>query len=393
MGVIETVGVVEAVRRAAGTPPDGEGRLIPVAEPVLGERELANVVEAVRSGWVSSKGPFVEAFEAAIAARCGAAHGVAVSSGTAGLHLALAALGIGRGDEVIVPSFSFVATASTVRHVGATPVCADAESDHWCIDPAEVARLITARTRAIVPVHQFGHPANMDAILDLAHHHDLFVVEDAAEALGASYRGRPAGGLGDVGVFSFYANKVITTGEGGMLVTNDVALADRMRMLRDHGMDPQRRYWHPEVGFNFRLTNLQAALGMAQVERLPALLERKAAIGHRYTAALQAVPGIILQCPSVGGTSSWWMFTILLDEAFGLDPASVGAALLRQGVDTRPGLYPIHTMPPYASGRRCPVAERLGQRTLSLPSGASLNDADQSYVIDRLRALAGSGRK
>ena len=255
-----------------------------------------------------------------------------------------------------------------------------------------MARLITPRTRAIGPVHQFGHPADMESILALARRHGLLVVENAAEALGASYRGRPAGSLGAVGVFSFYANKVITTGEGGMVVTNDRRLAERMRRLRDHGMDPERRDWHPEVGFNFRLTNLQAALGLAQLERLPALLARKAAIGRRYTAALESVPGVVLQRPRVGATSSWWMFTILLEEAFGLSPAALGERLLARGVETRPGHYPIHTMPPYADGRRRPVAERLARGTISLPSAATLSDADQEYVIDCVLDLAALGR-
>jgi perosamine synthetase len=376
------------VVEAAPPPSSGRAAPIPVAEPLVGEAELANVVEAVRSGWVSSQGPFVEAFEAGVAERCGTAHAVATSSGTTALHLALAALGVGPGDEVIVPSFSFVATASTVRHVGATPVCADAEPEHWCIDPADVARLITPRTRAIGPVHQFGHPADMDAIVALARKHGLFVVENAAEALGATYRGQPAGSLGDVGVFSFYANKVITTGEGGMVVTGDRRLAERMRLLRDHAMDPRRRYWHPEVGFNFRLTNLQAALGVAQLERLPALLERKAEIGRRYTAALRSVPGVVLQRPRAGGSSSWWMFTILLDEAFGLGPEALGDRLLERGIQTRPGLNPIHAMPPYADGRRRPVAERLARGTLSLPSAATLSRSDQDYVIACLLDLA-----
>ena len=365
-------------------------RLIPVVEPVIGERELAYVTDAVRSGWVSSKGPYVGRFEAALANLSGTAHAVAVSSGTTGLHLAFAALGIGPGDEVIVPTFSFVAVASTVRHVGAMPVLADSDPVHWCIDPEDVERRITPRTRAIMPVHLYGHPADMDAITLVARRHGLHVVENAAEALGSTYKGRPVGGLGDVGVFSFYGNKLITTGEGGMVVTDDGALAARLRMLRDHGMQPDRPYWHPEVGFNFRLTNLQAALGVAQVEQIESFLDRKQAIARRYREGLGSLPGIAFQPTSPWATHSSWLFAILVDQAFGMHRDQVQAELGRHGIDTRRAAYEIHTMPPYLRDGRYPVAERLSDQGLHLPSGVTLSDDDQTYVIERIRELAGS---
>lgn len=364
--------------------------IIPVAEPLIGERELAYVTDAVRSGWVSSKGPYVTAFEAAIARMCATDHAVAVSSGTTGLHLALAALGVGPGDEVIVPAYTFVATASVVRHVGATPVIVDVDPGHWCIDPTAIAQRITPRTKAIIPVHLFGHPAEMDAILRLAHDRGIKVIEDAAEALGAEFDGRPTGGLGDVGVFSFFGNKLITTGEGGMVVTQDRALAERMRMLRDHGMDPERKYWHPEVGFNFRMTNLQAALGVAQAEQVGVFLARKREIGRRYVEALRPLRGLTFQQTAPWANSSFWLFTMLIEETFGMDPTQLGAALLARGVDSRPGFVPLHSMPPYRCAGPYPVADRLGRQALSLPCAVSLTEEQQEYVIESVRELAGT---
>jgi len=363
-------------------------RSIPVAEPVIGERELAYVTDAVRSGWVSSKGPYVTRFEETLARFCGARHGVAVSSATTGLHLAFAALGIGVGDEVIVPSFSFVAVASTVRHANATPVFADSDSFHWCIDPEDVERRITPRTRAIMPVHLYGHPVDMDAMRDIARRHGLVIVENAAEALGATYKGRPVGSLGDVGVFSFFGNKLITTGEGGMVVTDDASLATRMRLLRDHGMDPQRPYWHPEVGYNYRLTNLQAAVGVAQMERIDELLRRKLELAARYRRELGAVPGIRFQGNAPWAESSSWLFAILVGEEFGMSRDELQARLLQDGIDSRRAAYEIHTMPPYRRDVHLPVAERLSEQGLHLPSAASLTEEDQAYVIERVTALA-----
>jgi perosamine synthetase len=367
-------------------------RIVPIAEPVIGKRELDYVTDALRSGWVSSKGPYVEMFEAAVANGCGAIHAVAVSSGTTGLHLAFAALGIGRGDEVIVPTFSFVAVASTVKHVGATPVFADSDPEHWCIDPDDVERRITPRTRAIMPVHLYGHPVDMDAINRIARRHGLWVVENAAEAMGATYKGRPVGTLGDVGIFSFYGNKLITSGEGGMVVTNDHDLGERLRMLRDHGMDPTRPYWHPVVGYNFRLTNLQAAVGLAQHEQIQTFLRRKQEIAARYCTELGSVLGIAFQPTAAWATHSSWLFAIMVGDAYGLSRDQLQQALRDRGIDTRRAAYQIHTMPPYRSGDRgrYPVAERLSAQGLHLPSGSGLTLSDQTYVIDSIRQLAGA---
>jgi perosamine synthetase len=375
----------------ADRPGDGR-RKIAVAEPMIGERELAYVTDAVRSGWVSSIGKYVTLFEEGIAAASGARYAVATSNGTAALHLALLVMGIGPGDEVIVPSLTFIATANAVRYVGATPVFADSDPDHWCIDPAEIERCISPRTKAIVPVHLYGHPADMDAIVAIARSRGIAIVEDAAEALGTMYRGRPVGAIGDAGVFSFYGNKLVTTGEGGMFVTDDAALADRARLLRDHAMDPQRRYWHGEVGYNFRLTNIQAALGLAQVERMGEFLARKREVARRYGAGLAGVPGVRLQRETAWAQSSWWMSTAELDPTFGVDRDLLARALAARGVDTRPVFLPVHTLPPYRQPIVLHNAQRIARQALTLPSAASLTAEDQDYVIECVREIAAVAR-
>jgi perosamine synthetase len=359
---------------------------IPVAAPVLGEEELANVVEAVRSGWISSLGAFIARFETEFAAFCGAPHAVAVSNGTAAMHLALAAAGLGPGDEVLVPTLTFVATANAVRYTGATPVFVDAESTTWQMDPRDLAARVTPRARAIVPVHLYGHPCDMEPILATAKRHGLAVIEDAAEAHGARWRGRRVGALGDVGCFSFYGNKIITTGEGGMCVTNDAALADRLRLLRDHGMDPKRPYWHELIGFNYRMTNLQAAIGVAQMTRIEGFITKKRELARWYAEALAplaAAGRLTLQPEAAWAESVFWMNSVLLaDVRASVD--EVRARLLDRGIDSRPFFYPTHTLPPYATGERRPVAEALAARGLNLPSGVSLTRDEVARVAATL---------
>jgi perosamine synthetase len=364
-------------------------RQIPIAEPSIGAVEEQYVLEAVRSGWVSSRGPFVTRFEEEIRCATDARFAVATCNGTAALHLALAALRIGPGDEVIVPSLSFVATANAVHYVGADAVFADCDRRTWCLDPADVEQRITPRTKAIVPVHLYGHPAPMDDLAAIAERYGLHVVEDAAQALGATYRGRKAGALGDVSMFSFFGNKILTTGEGGMLITNDADIADRARFLCNHGMSRERRYWHPEVGFNYRMTNLQAALGSAQFTRLPEFLQRKRAIAAAYRDALETIPGLTLQCEAPDVASSWWMSTIAVDPESRVDRDGLIDALAARGIETRPGFFPIHVMPPYATGLRLPVTEAIAATSLSLPSSVTLTPEDQEFVIAALQDIAG----
>jgi len=365
-------------------PPD----FIPVYAPLLDGREEKYVLDAVRSGWISSLGRYVNRFEEDFARFCGVRNAVSVSNGTVALHLALHALGIAPGDEVIVPSLTFVATANSVHYTGATPIFADVDAETWCIDPADVARRITPRTRAIMPVHLYGHPAPMDELRTLAEEHDLWIVEDAAEGHGAQIGERMAGSLGDIAAFSFYANKIVTTGEGGMLTTDDDALAARCRMLRDHAMPPQRRYWHDEVGFNYRMTNLQAAVGVAQMERIAGLIARKRAIAARYIEHLSGLPGLTLPAERPGCTSVYWMVSPLVEAPFPLARDALILALRRQGIDSRPFFYPLDTLPPYFSPTPRPVSLQLSRTGLNLPSSPALTDAQVDYICATIRALA-----
>jgi perosamine synthetase len=365
-------------------PPD----FIPIYEPWLGAREEAYVLDAVRSGWISSLGKYVSRFEEMFAAFCGVTNAVSVSNGTTALHLALHALGIGPGDEVIVPALTFVASANAVTYTGATPVFADVDPVTWCIEPHEVARLVTPRTKAVIPVHLYGHPAPMDAINELAAAYNLLVIEDAAEAHGAAVNGKRTGGLGKIGAFSFYANKTITTGEGGMLTTDDGELAARCRLLRDHAMPPQRRYWHEEVGFNYRMTNLQAAVGVAQMERIEEFIQRKRQIAGSYRQGLNGIAGITLPPEASGYTNSYWMVSVLIDPPFPLERDALILALRDQGVDSRPFFHPMDTLPPYRQENFRPVSLSLSRRGLNLPSSPSLTREQVRYICEVIHQLS-----
>lgn len=361
---------------------------IPVAEPVLSGNELAYVTDCIRSGWVSSIGEYVTRFESDFARFCSAKHGIATSNGTTALHLALVVLGIGPGDQVIVPTLTFIATANAVAYTGATPIFADSEPNTWNLDPNDVARKITSHTRAIIPVHIYGHPADMDAINAIASQHRLAVVEDAAEAHGAEYKGQRVGALGRIAAFSFYGNKIITTGEGGMLTTDDDGLAEKAYWLRDHGMSPTRRYWHPVIGYNYRLTNLQAALGVAQMERVEEFIARKRALAALYSELLKDTPGLSLPPEEPWAKSVYWMFSVLVGDDFGVARDELMARLKAQGIDSRPFFNPIHIMPPYATGQTLPVAERLARQGINLPSSTALTDDDVRRVCRAIREMA-----
>lgn len=367
---------------------DSSNRFIPISEPLLSGNELAYVNDCVRSGWVSSLGKYIPEFEQGFADFCGVRHGIAVSNGTAALHLALVALGIGPGDEVIIPTLTFIATANAVRYIGATPVFADSEAETWNLDPQDVARRITPHTRAIIPVHVYGHPANMAPILDLAKQHNLHVIEDAAEAHGARYQGKRVGSLGEINAFSFYGNKIITTGEGGLLTTDEDALAEKVRFLRDHAMSPEKRYWHTEVGFNYRMTNLQAALGVAQMERIEEFIARKRWIAESYNQGLREVAAIRLPPEAPWATSVYWMYSILLNKDFPLSRDEVMARLRQQNIDSRPFFYPIHVQPPYQADISLPVAEDLSRRGINLPSAVTLSEEDIQRIVQAIRKMA-----
>ena len=373
---------------------EGVRRRIPVSSPSFVGNEREYVLDCMDSGWVSSAGKYVDLFEEAFAEFCGVKHAVACCNGTAALHVSLLALGVGPGDEVIVPTLTFVATANAVTYCGARPVFVDSESETWNLDPAHVAAKITPRTKGIIAVHLYGHPAEVDELRALASRHGLFLLEDAAEAHGALYRGRSVGSLGDLAAFSFYGNKIIATGEGGMVVTDDDALAARVRLLRGQGMDSERRYWFPVVGYNYRMMNLPAAIGLAQLERAGWHTARRREVAASYKRLLVDVQGLNWQTERAWARHAYWMFTVLMSD----DAADVRdrlmARLEEEGIETRPVFYPLHTLPPYqeaARGEEFPVAESLSRRGVSLPTWAGLSQDDQSYVCERLSELLSEG--
>jgi len=359
---------------------------IPVAEPDIGQEELDNIIEAVKSGWISSKGKFIVEFEEKFSKYCSAKFGVSTSNGTAALHLALAALGIKTGDEVIIPTLTFIACANVVRYTGAKAVFVDSHPDYWCIDPEKIEEKITKKTKAIMPVHLYGHPCDMEPITKIAKKHNLFVIEDCAEAHGAEYRGKKVGSFGTISCFSFYGNKIITTGEGGMCLTNDEVLAGKMRILRDHGMSPQKRYWHEVIGFNYRMTNLQAAIGVAQLNRIDKFVEQKRKNAEIYNKFLKNVDEIVLAPEMPWAKSVYWMYSILVKDNFGLDRDNVLDKLTRSGIDNRPFFYPIHCMPPYKENISYPIAEKLSAEGLNLPSSVKLSKNDIQTIATVLNS-------
>jgi perosamine synthetase len=369
---------------------DGPGRILPVSETLLDGNELRYLTECIQSNWISSLGRFVGEFEELFAAAAGCRHGIACSSGTTALHLAMAALGVGPGDEVILPTFTMIATANAVTYTGATPVFVDAEPATWNLDPAQVAAKINPRTRAIIAVHTYGHPADMDALRALANRHGLALVEDAAEAHGARYRGRQVGSVGDLACFSFYGNKIVTTGEGGMVTTNDPALARLARTLRDHAFSAERHFWHRHLGFNYRMTNLQAAVGLAQTERLPEFLDRRRAIGERYAERLRTVPGLTLLPSAPWAERVYWMYGFLVEEGFGASRDALRQHLARRGIETRTFFIPMHLQPIYRGehrGERHRVAEALCRKGLYLPSGLTLQEAEIDFVAAQIARM------
>jgi perosamine synthetase len=337
-------------------------------------------------------GEFVSRFEESFAELCGVRRGVACNSGTAALHLALEALNIGPTDEVIIPSFTLIVSANVVCLAGATPVLVDVRPDTWCLDPALIEEKITARTKAIMAVHMYGHPCDMGPILEIAGRHGLAVIEDAAQAHGAEYDDHRVGSLGRVGCFSFYGNKIITTGEGGMLVTNDKAVAERAALLRNQAFT-EERFVHKDVGFNYRMTNVQAGIGLAQCEQFTQKVARKREIAAIYDELLSKESGLQRPVELPGCKSVYWMYGVVLRDSFGRTRDEVRDALAAEGVETRSFFVPMHEQPVYWGGGRrpnlrgsYPVSEKLGRRGFYLPSGMNLTRDDQRYVVERLLA-------
>lgn len=354
-------------------------KFLPISQPSIGDREVAYVSDAVRSGWVSSLGSHIEEFERQFAVFCGTRYALTTSNGTTGLHLALVAAGVKAGDEVIIPDLTFVATANAVAYIGAKPVLVDIDADTLCISGAAIERAVTSRTRAIVPVHLYGHPADMDPIIEIAARHELLVVEDAAEAHGAEYRGRRVGSLGLCGVFSFYGNKVITTGEGGMITTDDEKLYRKAKHLRDHAMSATRRYWHEEIGYNYRLTNIQAALGVAQLERINEFLAKRREIMAWYRERLSTDARLRLNRAAKWAKSAYWMICVEVDGLNDDSRQSLMSRMREHGVDSRPYFYPLSDMPVFHGGET-PVTHRYARCGLNLPSYVDLTKQDVDRV-------------
>jgi perosamine synthetase len=364
---------------------------IPVAAPDLGGNEEAYVVEAIRSSWISSTGRFVQRFESEFAKLCGTRTSLSTCNGTVALHLALLGLDVRPGDEVLVPSLTYIATANAVRYVGAEPVFVDVDPSTWCIDPKLLEASITRRTKGIIAVHLYGHPADMDAINHLAAVHGLWVVEDAAEAHMALYKGRAVGGLSQIGTFSFYGNKIFTSGEGGAVTLNDPQLELRLRTLRGQGVDPQRRYYFPVTGYNFRLTNIACALLCGQLERCGEILARRNEIFARYDALLAGIPGISLQPVAEWAQRAPWLYSITVSEdVYGRSRDDLMAMLDAQKVETRPFFIALHHLPPFREesrrrGEELPITDRLSATGMNLPTYSALTEADQERIASMVR--------
>ena len=358
---------------------------IPVSRPDLSDRERAYLMAAYDSTWISSKGPFVEEFERRFGEFVGAEHAISCVNGTAALHLALLGLGIGPGDEVVVPDLTYVATANAVRYVGAEPVLADCDPRTWTLDPSSLQRLVTKRTRAVIAVHLHGFPCDMGRIAEIAEGAGVCVIEDAAEAHGARFLGRPVGSWGDVATFSFYGNKIITTGEGGMVCTSCEALADRVRRLRGQGVDPTVEYWFDRVGYNYRMTNPSCAVGLGQLERFEEFRGKRAAVKGWYDESVaDAGLPVRCQCAVVDSEPVLWMYGVCVGEEAGASRDALRRGLAAAGIETRPFFYPLHHLPMYQDCRTdagCPVTCSVAGRGVMLPTHTGLSRADVRRVV------------
>jgi perosamine synthetase len=350
---------------------------IPVAVPFFKGNEKKYLNQCIDTGWVSSKGEFIEKLETGFAKLVGTDYATSTSNGTVSLHLALVALGLKPGDEVIMPDLTYIATANTVRYCGAIPVFVDVEKDSWNIDPKLIEEKITKKTKGIVPVHLYGLPANMDAINDIAKKYGLFVLEDAAEAHGAKYKGKMVGGLGDLGSFSFFGNKIITTGEGGMVTTNSKELYEKMRLLKSQGVDPNKSYWHIMLAYNYRMTNMQAAVGLGQLEDFDWHLAQRKRVAQSYINFFKEHEDLFsYQIYSKDYTHAYWMFSIYLKEKVKISRDELMRKLAEKGIETRPVFYPMHIMPPYKHEGNYPVTEDISSRSLNIPTHAHLTEVD-----------------
>jgi perosamine synthetase len=366
--------------------------MIPVNEPRLGDLESKYVAECLSTGWISSEGRFIQEFEKRWAEYCGMPYGIAVSNGTVALEIALACLDLQADDEVIMPTFTIISCAQALTMNRLRPVLVDSEPRTWCMDVNQVEAKITQRTRAIMPVHIYGHPVDMDPLIRLANKYHLIIIEDAAEVHGAEYKGRKCGGLGDISCFSFYANKIITTGEGGMVLTRDAQQAENLRELRNLCFRKERRFYHTELGHNYRLTNLQAAIGLAQLEHIEESIDKKRWIGAAYNQRLQHIQELQLPTEEDWAKNVYWMYGIVVDEKTGLDAVGFARRLSELGVMTRPFFLGMHEQPVFQKmglflNERYPVAERIARQGLYLPSGMTLTESQIDQVSNGIERI------
>ncbi|MFX3635402.1 MAG: DegT/DnrJ/EryC1/StrS family aminotransferase [Candidatus Pristimantibacillus sp.] len=365
-----------------------EGRFYPVAVPVLNGNEKKYVMDCLDSTWISSTGKYITAFEEAFAAYCGTKFAISCSNGTTALHLALLAHGVGPGDEVIVPTLTFIATANAVVYCGAKPVFVDCEPDTWNMNPERLEEALTPQTKGIIPVHLYGHPADMDVINEFANKHGLFVLEDAAEALGAEYKGRKTGSLGHTATFSLFGNKIITTGEGGMITTDDEQLASTIRTLRGQGIDPKRKYWFPVIGYNYRMTNMQAAVGCAQLENVAWHVSERIRVATLYNERLKEESSLSLPVQKPWATNVYWMYSVVFNDFDEAKRDQIMTLLKEDGIETRPFFYPMHVLPPYLNlqpHEQFPIANLISVQGINVPTYGGMSEEDINYICDRIK--------
>lgn len=355
---------------------------IPVANAVLNGNEKKYVMDCLDSSWISSNGKYIVEFERKFARFCKSDYAISCCNGTVSLHLALLGNNVGVNDEIIMPTLTYIATANSVRYCGARPVFVDSDPETWNIDPSKIEEKITPNTKGIIVVHLYGHPVEMDPVLKIASRHDLFIIEDAAEAHGAMYKNKIVGSLGDCASFSFYGNKIITTGEGGMVVTNNKKMAEKIRTLKGQGVDSTRRYWHPVIGYNYRMTNIEAAIGLAQLEKIEWHLKRRREIADLYHKHLKNLQNYIqLPIEKKWAHHAYWMYSILLKDSVSLSRDEFMNRLQKEGIETRPVFYPMHILPPHKEKRgKYPVAEKIASRGINLPTHGSLTEGDIKYI-------------
>lgn len=361
-----------------------------VSGPWISQKEIDYVADAVTNAWYGNANTYNKRFESAFADYVGTQFAMALPSCTAAIHLALLALNVQQGDEVIVPDLTWIASSAPISYVGATPVFADVDRQTWCLSAEAFEQAITPKTKAVIIVDLYGNMPDMDAIHNIAQQHGIAVIEDAAEAIGAEYKGCRAGSLGSIGVFSFHGSKTLTTGEGGMLVTNDEALYRRISVLRDHGRRPEdKMFWNQEVGYKYKMSSLQAALGLAQLERVDELVERKKQIFANYATHLSGIEGVTLNYEAPGTISSYWMVTAVLDNSFGMDKETLGKAMAEHDIDTRPFFYPLSSLPAYAdtpqaqqAAHRNQISYEISPYGLNLPCGMDMTPEKIAYVCD-----------